>query len=167
MHPSKALLSSGTAAALTLALMGSALAQQTTPPDTATPPATTTPANSRYVQCNTATPNESTGTAPASANGSGQESASANGGVDSSTTANSSTQQVQPCAHETRMKMTAPASPSNGMSTGSGSNMDALNNNPNGSNWLDKFNRPNIATTTEHPKTHRVKRASGGGGGGQ
>lgn len=59
-----------------------------------------------------------------------------------------------------------------------GQNMDALNNNPNGANWIDKFNRPvsNTSTTgtmsngshmagmkSKHKK-HHAKRASGGGG---
>jgi hypothetical protein len=55
---------------------------------------------------------------------------------------------------------TAPAAPQN---TGT-SNMDALNNNPNGPNWLDKFNRPTVSNTTMKTKKHH-KRASGGGGG--
>lgn len=48
-----------------------------------------------------------------------------------------------------------------------GSEMNALTNNPNGSNWTDKFNRPMISSShmgsvkTKHK--HR-KRATGGGG---
>lgn len=45
----------------------------------------------------------------------------------------------------------------------SGSTMDALNNNPNGSNWLDKFNRPTVSNSSMKTKKHH-KRASGGGG---
>jgi hypothetical protein len=54
----------------------------------------------------------------------------------------------------------APAMPQN-----STPQMDALNNNPNGPDWLQKFNRPMVSS---HPmmksKKHHAKRASGGGG---
>jgi hypothetical protein len=53
---------------------------------------------------------------------------------------------------------TAPAMPQN-----SSTNMDALNNNPNGSNWLEKFNRPMVSKSSMKTKKHH-KRASGGGG---
>lgn len=42
--------------------------------------------------------------------------------------------------------------------------MDALNNNPNGSNWLEKFNRPTVAASHKTKRTHH-KRSTGGGGG--
>jgi hypothetical protein len=41
--------------------------------------------------------------------------------------------------------------------------MNALTNNPNGSNWIDKFNRPGVAMTVHHKTKHHAKRASGGG----
>jgi hypothetical protein len=46
-----------------------------------------------------------------------------------------------------------------------GAPMDALNNNPNGPGWLQKFNRPMTSYSSTHHKRHH-KRASGGGGGG-
>jgi hypothetical protein len=53
----------------------------------------------------------------------------------------------------------APAMPQN-----SAPSMDALNNNPNGPNWLQKFNRPMVSHSMMKSKKHH-KRASGGGGG--
>jgi hypothetical protein len=44
-----------------------------------------------------------------------------------------------------------------------GMEMNALSNNPNGQNWLDKFNRPGVAMGMHHRSKHRAKRASGGG----
>jgi hypothetical protein len=52
----------------------------------------------------------------------------------------------------------APAMPQNSAPT-----MDALNNNPNGPNWLQKFNRPMVSNSMMKSKKHH-KRASGGGG---
>jgi hypothetical protein len=71
---------------------------------------------------------------------------------------------------------TAPANMQNPQSNGPGGmEMNAITNNPNGSNWLDKFNRPVAHMTTpgmpmhygmgkHHKSKHRAKRASGGGG---
>jgi hypothetical protein len=63
------------------------------------------------------------------------------------------TQQTMP------QQNTAPAMPQN-----TGTNMDALNNNPNGPNWLDKFNRPMVSQTHMMKSKKHHKRASGGGG---
>jgi hypothetical protein len=57
----------------------------------------------------------------------------------------------------TQRQNAAPAMPQN-----SSPAMNALTNNPNGSDWLAKFNRPTVAAT--HKTKHHVKRASGGGG---
>jgi hypothetical protein len=61
-------------------------------------------------------------------------------------------------------------SPANGPG---GMEMNAITNNPNGPNWMDKFNRPVARTSTNgmmmhyagkhHKSKHRAKRASGGG----
>lgn len=53
----------------------------------------------------------------------------------------------------------APSMPQN-----SAPSMDALNNNPNGPGWLEKFNRPMVSKSTMKTKKHH-KRATGGGGG--
>jgi hypothetical protein len=67
------------------------------------------------------------------------------------------------CPKQTQPAMpqqnTAPAMPQN-----TGTMMGALNNNPNGSNWLQKFNRPMVSKSIMKAKKHH-KRASGGGGG--
>lgn len=52
----------------------------------------------------------------------------------------------------------APAMPQN-----SAPSMNALTNNPNGSGWLAKYNRPSVAATHKTMK-HHAKHASGGGG---
>lgn len=65
------------------------------------------------------------------------------------------TQQPQPMPQQNA----APAMPQNAAPT-----MDALNNNPNGSNWLEKFNRPMVSSHPMMKSKKRHKRASGGGG---
>jgi hypothetical protein len=64
-----------------------------------------------------------------------------------------STQQTMP------QQNTAPSMPQN-----SAPAMDALNNNPNGPGWLEKFNRPMVSKSMMKTKKHH-KRATGGGGG--
>ena len=52
---------------------------------------------------------------------------------------------------------------SSGTMMNNGTPMNALSNNPNGSGWLAKFNRPMIAATHKTKRMHH-KRATGGGG---
>lgn len=66
------------------------------------------------------------------------------------------------CA-KTQQQSEQPAAPQNSStsSTPEAPMMNALSNNPNGSNWLQKFNRPSVAAT--HKAKRHTKSATGGG----
>lgn len=55
-------------------------------------------------------------------------------------------------------------STANGAQTVNGQPMNALTNNPNGSNWLSKFNRP---TAMSHARWHKSRKRTGTPGGGR
>jgi len=147
-------------------------------PNTGTTPGGSTQGNASSSQPSNQSDNASNDTSTSA--GGGTTSPTSNSGVDTSVSGNSGTQPNQPCAHQQykhakgtapngAMTPTTPANQAMPATTAPTSNMDALSNNPNGSNWLDKFNRPVTANMTAHMRTHRmhrVKRASGGGGGG-
>ena len=60
-------------------------------------------------------------------------------------------QNEQPAAPQTRGTSTAPSAPM----------MNALHSNPNGTNWLAKYNRPTVAAT--HKTKRHAKHATGAG----
>jgi len=73
-------------------------------------------------------------------------------------------QNGNPCSSPNTTTTTPAAAPATMPSTTNGGmEMNALTNNPNGSNWIDKFNRPGVAMTVHHKTKHHAKRASGGG----
>ena len=132
-------------AGLAAALALPASAQTTTPP--ANPPATTT------TNCVT------TGTAPA---GNANTTVTTNTNGTTTTTTSGTSSATCPA---TTMPTTTTMPSGNGPG---GSQMDALNNNPNGAGWLQKFNRAVPTTNTygtmpHHKSKHHAKRASGGG----
>jgi hypothetical protein len=61
-------------------------------------------------------------------------------------------QNEQPAAPQSSSTSNAPSAPM----------MNALHSNPNGSNWLQKFNRPSV-TASHKTKMRHAKRATGGG----
>lgn len=68
------------------------------------------------------------------------------------------------CANNGMMNNGSNAAPMNsGGMMNNGTPMNALSNNPNGSDWLAKFNRPMVAATHKTKRMHH-KRATGGGG---
>lgn len=154
-------------AGLLLGLATPALAQNTgTPPDKMA-----VPNSSTQVKCNpngtgtvTNGPNAETSTTN-SAPGTPVTSNNPNG---SGTTTTQTPALAKPTASTVQCAKTEPQQPpaqqnaAPAMPENSAPEMNALTNNPNGSNWLQKFNRPTVAAT--HKAKHHTKRASGGGG---
>lgn len=171
MSKSRTLLSAASAAALVLGLAAPAFAQ-----NTGTPPSTVPVPNSgTQVHCNpngtgtvTTGPNAETS---ANNNVPGTPVTQNNPTGTGTTTTQTPTLQKPTSATEVQCPKTAPSTPAApqqnaapAMPESSGTqNMDALNNNPNGSNWLEKFNRPTVAASHKTKHTHK-KRATGGGG---
>jgi hypothetical protein len=70
---------------------------------------------------------------------------------------------VKPNVQCAKTEHSAPPSMPQSSTTQSAPMMNALNSNPNGTNWLAKYDRPTVAATHKAKRMHRAKHATGGG----